>query len=123
MASAPTLLLVDDEERILSALKRVLRREGYRIVTARGGDEALRALDVEPVDLVVSDHKMPGMNGLDLLAAVAERRPGTARILVTGWPEEVPAGRMRALGIAALIPKPWDDGELKQALRRALGRG
>ena len=116
----PTLLLVDDEARILSSLRRSLRREGWRVLTAGTPAEALRLLDEEPIDAVLSDHKMPGMSGLEVLEAAARRRPDAARILISGWPDEIPAGRLEALGILALVPKPWDDAELKRILRAAL---
>jgi DNA-binding NarL/FixJ family response regulator len=63
---------------------------------------------------------MPGASGLDLLATVAERHPDVRRLLITGWPEAVPRDLMTRLGIRALIPKPWDDGELKAILRKEL---
>jgi len=123
-SNPPTLLLVDDEARILSSLRRSLRREGWRVLTAGTPAEALRLLDEEPIDAVLSDHKMPGMSGLEVLEAAARRRPDAARILISGWPDEIPAGRLEALGILALVPKPWDDAELKRILREALaGRG
>jgi response regulator RpfG family c-di-GMP phosphodiesterase len=115
-----TLLVVDDEARILSALRRSLRREGWRVLTAGTPDEALRILDEEPIDAVLSDHKMPRMSGLELLEIAARRRPDAARILISGWPDEIPAERLAALGVRALIPKPWDDAELKRILREAL---
>ncbi|MDD1632632.1 MAG: response regulator [Methylococcaceae bacterium] len=116
----PTLLVVDDEERILSALRRSLRRDGWRVLTAGTSDEALRMLDEEPIDVVLSDHKMPRMSGLEVLEAAARRRPNAARILISGWPDEIPAERLAALGVRALVPKPWDDAELKRILRAAL---
>ena len=118
---SPTLLVVDDEARILSSLRRSLRREGWRVLTAATPAEALRLLDEEPIDAVLSDHKMPRMSGLDVLEAAALRRPAAARILISGWPDEIPPERLRALGIRALVPKPWDDAELKRILREALG--
>jgi DNA-binding NtrC family response regulator len=116
----PTLLVVDDEQRILSALKRTLRREGYEVLTAETAAEALRVLDERSVDVVLSDHKMPGMTGVQLLAEAARRRPKAARMLITGWTEEIPREELERLGICALITKPWDDARLKQTLRRAL---
>jgi response regulator RpfG family c-di-GMP phosphodiesterase len=117
----PTLLVVDDEVRILSALRRSLRREGWRVLTAGTPAEALRLLDEEPIDAVLSDHKMPRMSGLDVLEAAAQRRPLAARILISGWPDEISPERLRELGVRALVPKPWDDAELKRILREALG--
>jgi response regulator RpfG family c-di-GMP phosphodiesterase len=116
----PTLLVVDDEVRILSALRRSLRREGWRVLTAGTPAEALRLLDEEPIDAVLSDHKMPRMSGLDVLEAAAQRRPLAARILISGWPDEISPERLRELGVRALVPKPWDDAELKRILREAL---
>ena len=117
---APCLLIVDDEARILSALRRVLRREGYEIVTAETADEALRVLDERPVDAILTDQKMPGMNGAQLLADAARRRPAAVRMIITGWTEEIPSERLEELGVCALITKPWDDAKLKATLRRAL---
>ncbi|MEE9607368.1 MAG: response regulator [Myxococcota bacterium] len=117
---APSLLLVDDEARILSALRRTLRREGYEILTAETPDEALRVLGQRPVDLVLSDQKMPGMSGLQLLAEAARRRPDAARVLITGWTEAIPREELDRLGVRALITKPWDDADLKRTLRQAL---
>ena len=116
----PTLLLVDDEDLILSALERTLRREGYRLLTAHSAEEALRVLARESVDLVISDHMMPRTNGLQLLTEVGERFPTTGRLLVTGWPEAIEPEQIRRVGIHALIPKPWDDAVLKQRIREAL---
>ena len=73
-----------------------------------------------PVAVVLSDQKMPGSSGLELLRSVATRYPRTARILLTGWPEEVPPAELRSIGVGALIPKPWDDAELKATLRAHL---
>ena len=121
MSGSPVLLLVDDESRILSALERALRREGYELLVAESAAQALRILDDRPVDLVLSDHKMPGMSGLEFLGEAAARQPGAARILITGWPEEVPADQLERLGIRALIPKPWDQDALKATVREQLG--
>ena len=117
---APTLLVVDDEACILSVLRRSLRREGWRVLTAGTPDEALRLLDEEPIDAVLSDQKMPRMSGIEVLEVAARRRPNAARILISGWPDEIPPERLAALGVHALIPKPWDDAELKRILRAAL---
>jgi len=115
------LLIVDDEVRILGALRRSLRREGYRLLTAETPQEALEILARERVDAVLSDQKMPGMNGEELLAEVARRQPHAARLLITGWSGALPADEIEALGVRAVLSKPWDDAELKRTLRDALG--
>jgi response regulator RpfG family c-di-GMP phosphodiesterase len=115
----PVLLIVDDEPRILSALRRTLRRERFEIVDASSGREALRALDEYPVDLILSDFKMPGMTGLQFLARAAELRPRAVRMLITGWTESIPDEAIREVGVDTVIPKPWDDAFLKETLRKA----
>jgi response regulator RpfG family c-di-GMP phosphodiesterase len=117
---APALLIVDDEAQILSALRRTLRHEGYRVLTAETVDEALRILDEGPVDAILSDQKMPGMSGAQFLAEAARRQPEAVRMIITGWTEEIPPERLQQLGVCALITKPWDDNKLKATLRRAL---
>jgi response regulator RpfG family c-di-GMP phosphodiesterase len=120
-ADPPRLLIVDDEERILGALRRSLRREGYELVTARTPREALEYLERERFDAVLSDHKMPGMTGVELLAQVSRLQPHAARLLITGWSQAVSEEELETTPIDAILPKPWEDGELKDALRKALG--
>ncbi len=120
--SPPVLLLVDDERRILSALRRTLRREGYEILTAESAAEGLRILESRSVDLVLTDQKMPRMSGLEFLEKVAARHPEVVRLVITGWPEAIPPEQIRLLGIRALVPKPWDDDQLRSLLRGNLAR-
>ena len=118
--TTPTVLVVDDEAHILSALQRAMRREPWTLLTAESGFAALDVLARRRVDVILSDQKMPGMSGLDLLARARELQPAAARILITGWTEEVPREQIEALGVRALLPKPWDDALLKQVVRDAL---
>ena len=120
MSEPPVLLVVDDEERILSAIRRTLRREGYRILTARGVAEAERVLAEETVDLLLADQKMPDGSGLDLLERTAERQPSVRRLLITGWTGEIQPRRLAQIGVRATIEKPWDDGDFKLTLKKAL---
>jgi len=100
------ILVVDDEESVLSALKRLLLRKGFEVEIAPGSQEALDTLDRFRPDVVVSDFKMPGMNGAQLLATVAQKLPSARRILLSGC-ADVP------LGVdAVFLPKPWDQDEL-----------
>jgi len=115
------LLIVDDDRGILAALHRSLRREGWNILLADSPREALRILDEEPIDLVLSDHKMPGMTGTELLREVAKRCPETTRLMITGMSEAVSEHDVAAIGIKALIPKPWDHAQLKAVLHEHLG--
>lgn len=118
---AATLLLVDDEANILSSLRRLFRPEGYRVLTAESGDEALELIAAEPVDMVVSDMRMPGMNGAQLLARIREAYPDTVRILLTGYADI--ASTIDAINkgeIYRYVAKPWDDNDLRLLVREAL---
>jgi response regulator RpfG family c-di-GMP phosphodiesterase len=120
--SAPrrVVLLVDDEAHILSALQRTLRKEPYDVLTARGAAEALALLASREVAVLVSDQKMPGASGIELLREAAARHPRTRRVLLTGWPEEVPAREREAARLDAILLKPWDEAELKATLARCV---
>lgn len=120
-APAATLLLVDDEANILSSLRRLFRPEGYRVLTAESGDEALELLAAESVDLILSDMRMPGMTGAQLLATACERYPGSVRILLTGYADM--ASTIDAINLGQIyryVSKPWDDNELRLIVRDAL---
>jgi CheY-like chemotaxis protein len=76
-------------------------------------------LEADPIDLILSDHKMPGTTGLQFLEQARARRPEAVRMLITGWTELIPEEAIRALGIRAVITKPWSDAALKETLRMA----
>ena len=120
--SDPKLLILDDESRILSALRRTLRREPYEVFTAETVPAALRVLESEPIELVLSDHKMPGTTGLQFLEEAARLRPDAVKMLITGWTETIPEDSVEALGLHAVIAKPWEDALLKETLREAAKR-
>ncbi|MGQ0799965.1 MAG: response regulator [Pseudomarimonas sp.] len=114
-----TVLAVDDEPNILAALRRLLRSSGFRILTAGNAEEALAQLADEPIDAVLSDMRMPGMNGVQLLELVSLGWPRTARLLLTG---EADLGAMidaiNRGGPHCFITKPWNDHELVLTLRQ-----
>jgi diguanylate cyclase (GGDEF)-like protein len=115
-----TLLLVDDEVGILASLKRLLRRENYRILTASSSEEALALLAEHEIGVVIIDQRMPGMSGTELLARARTMHPKTVRMVLSGYTavdsltEAINRGE-----IYKLLTKPWDDAELLQAVRDA----
>lgn len=116
-----TLLLVDDEENILKSLRRLLRDEPYQILTATGGEQALQLLSQQSVDLVISDARMPGIDGATLLTEVQQRWPECVRILLTGYVDLGTTIKAINQGqIHRYISKPWDDEELRQTIRQTL---
>jgi len=86
-AAQRTLLLVDDEEYILTALKRLLRRESYRVLTAPSGHEGLELLAKNQVYVIISDQRMPGMMGVEFLRRAKDTYPDTVRIVLSGYTE------------------------------------
>ncbi|WP_374580939.1 HD domain-containing phosphohydrolase [Pseudoduganella sp.] len=118
-----TILCVDDEPNILSALRRLLRGKGYQVLTADSGAEGLQLLAQQPVDLVISDMRMPEMDGARFLAQVRERWPGTVRLLLTGYSDVQSIQDAINCGeIYRYITKPWDDSDLLLIVRHALER-
>lgn len=115
------LLLVDDEENILRSLQRILRREPYELGTAASGEAALSMMEEQKFDLVISDARMPGMDGPTLLAEIKKKWPYCIRILLTGYTDVTSTIKAINEGqIYRYISKPWDDEELKLIVRQAL---
>jgi response regulator RpfG family c-di-GMP phosphodiesterase len=115
------ILLVDDEEAILNSLRRVLRNQPYELFFAQGGEDALLLLEQHAIDLVVSDARMPGMDGATLLSEVYKRKPDCMTILLTGYAEINTIVKAINEGqIYRYIGKPWNDEELLMTLRQAL---
>lgn len=118
-----TLLLVDDEPSILSALRRLFRPHGWRTLTADSGEAALALASQETVDLVISDMRMPGMDGARFLARFRELQPAAARILLTGYADiGSTIAAINAGQIHRYIAKPWEDHDIVLVVREALAR-
>ena len=116
-----TLLFVDDEANILSSLKRLFRPLGYRIHTAISGAEGLALLEKEPVDLIISDMRMPEMDGATFLKKAAKQWPDSVRILLTGYSDlESTIAAVNQGQIYRYISKPWEEHELTLAVQQAL---
>jgi DNA-binding NtrC family response regulator len=116
-----TILLVDDQRDVRSALRRALFLPGYTIHEANGGAEALEILRAGPIDAVVSDYDMPGIDGMSLLQRVRLQYPATVRILVTGRADLNLA--VRALNEGAVhrfFLKPWNNVDLRGIVQMAL---
>lgn len=116
-----TILCVDDEAQILTSLKRLLRRAGHTVSLANSGAEALDLLRENPVDLVISDMRMPEMDGNAFLSQVASEWPDTIRMLLTGFSDmESTIGAINNGSIYRYIAKPWDDTDLLLTIQSAL---
>jgi len=119
----PTVLCVDDEANVISSLKRLFRPCGYRVITALSGAEGLKVCAGETVDLVISDMRMPEMDGAHFLEQVRGNSPETIRILLTGYADvESTIAAINKGEIHRYISKPWDDEEMLLMVRQALER-
>lgn len=116
-----SILFVDDEENILKSLRRLLHEEPWEMFFAGSGDRGLEILEKENIDLVISDVRMPGMDGIAFLKRVKKRYPHVVRIFLSGYADHKAVIQALAEGSAQqLLPKPWKDQELKDVIRGAL---
>jgi adenylate cyclase len=112
------ILVIDDEQNIINALKRVLRKEEYEIFFANSAEEGLAILEKEKISLVLSDQKLPGMQGTELLKIVKEKYPDTIRMLLTGCVDIAVAQDAINKGeIFKFIIKPWDNEDLRATIK------
>lgn len=115
------IMLVDDEENILRALRRVLSRDCCEIETFSQPAEALRRAQVANFDLFISDYRMPGLDGVQLLTAIKDLQPDAMRLILSGYADL--DGVLVAINQAEIyrfICKPWQDDELRLAIHQAL---
>jgi two-component system probable response regulator PhcQ len=115
------VLLVDDDPNVLAGLSRALHRQPYTLCTARSGEEAVWVLKTRDVDVVVSDQRMPGMLGSQLLAWIAQNRPEVMRIMLTGHVEaETAIEAINTGGVYQFFTKPCNEVQLAIAIRKAI---
>ena len=120
-AGCASVLLVDDEPSILNALRRVLMPLECQVQVANSADEALQLLRQAPVDLVISDMRMPDKSGAELLAEVAQSWPDTERVLLTGYSDmESTIAAINQGKISLYLEKPWDDERLCKVVSRTI---
>ena len=118
-----TILFVDDEANILTALKRAMRNEEFKVLTATGGAAGLEILADNEVSVIVFDQRMPAMMGAEFLARSKELAPHAVRMMLTGYSDVETATQAINDGeITRFITKPWDDNDLTLTLRDAIKR-
>ena len=116
------ILVVDDSPDTLELIQRNLALQGYAVHTAASAADALALLGSMPVDLVVTDVRMPGLSGIDLVREVRMRHPEIELIVITGYATIEGAVEALQLGAWDYLAKPFTDEELFQAVRRVLAR-
>jgi DNA-binding NtrC family response regulator len=122
MKNAMSILVVDDEEMMRSLLEKILSREGYQIKTAEDGVAALEVLKTEKIDLIISDMKMPRMNGFELLKIVKEEHPGIGVIIMTAYGDTYTVKDALLLGADEYVTKPFKSYEISLVVERTYWR-
>lgn len=116
-----SILLVEDEPGIQLAIRGLLRREGHETRVASRGKEALDLLAEDEFDLVLTDLSLPdGITGLDLVRHIGKHRPGTPVVLITAFGSEDVAQQAIAAGAFDYVPKPFNNDEIRDVVRRAI---
>ena len=113
-----SVLCVDDEPEVLSALRRTFHREPFQVVTASDAASALASLNRDRFDVVIADERMPVVSGTELLAEARRRWPWIGSVILTGYPGHEVMRRGLEARVDFLLSKPWDD----EALRRTISR-
>lgn len=118
-----TLLIVDDEEFVLSALSRVFRRDGYTVVSATGPLRALDLLIEHDPQVMISDQSMADMTGTELCTLVRDTRPQTRRVLLSAHIDQHSAEHALSCGaVSQVLSKPWNDSQLREIVRAAFNQ-
>jgi diguanylate cyclase (GGDEF)-like protein/PAS domain S-box-containing protein len=117
---AQTLLLLDDEENILRALARLLRRDGYKILMATRAQDAFELLAKHDIQVILSDQRMPEMSGTEFFSRVKDLHPETIRIVLSGYTDlKSVTDAINQGAIYRFLTKPWDDEQLRQIISQA----
>ena len=110
------ILIVDDDETILHLLKRFFIREGFQVLVAKDGIEAMERLKVETPAIVLTDLKMPSLSGIELIQYIRKNTKDTAILVMTAYPEEWSGSEVEACFV-----KPFDIGEMFSTIQRIVG--
>jgi len=120
MTESPTLLIIDDEDIVLRSCQKILKDSGYEIDVAHSGEEGLAMLAGHKYDLIITDLKMPGIGGMEVLKQVKERDPRQLIVVFTGYATVGTARESLKLGAFDYIPKPFTAIELREVIGNAL---
>ncbi len=122
MKNSIKILIVDDEEVMRSLLEKILKREGYNVIAAEDGQQAVEILRKEQVNLVISDMKMPRMDGFELLKHVKQEYPNIGIIIMTAYGDTYTVKDALLLGADEYITKPFKSYEISLVVERAYWR-
>ncbi|MBI5026859.1 MAG: NAD(P)H-dependent oxidoreductase subunit E [Nitrospirae bacterium] len=114
------ILIVDDEPVVIKSCERILKPEGYTVDGASSGKEAISILEKRDYDLVITDLKMPEIDGIDLIKWIRTSKPGTGIVVITGYPSQETIKDALDLGIIDYLPKPFSPAILTDVTSRAM---
>jgi len=120
MTALRKVLVVDDDAAVRKSFDRVLSSNGYAVITAESGEEAVSKLNEEKYDIVYSDIRMPGMSGLEVAETVKARRPWTPVVIITGYGSDAAEARAKAAGVAKFLHKPLSPAMIEDSARDVL---
>jgi YesN/AraC family two-component response regulator len=112
-----TVLIVDDELHIRKILRRMVRQAGYSVTEAASGDEAIGYLDSDGYDIVISDIRMPHMDGMQLLNRIKRHHPETSVVMMTGYAGEFPVSQVMSAGADHYLAKPFGNDDVAATLQ------
>ncbi|MCP4366225.1 MAG: response regulator [Planctomycetes bacterium] len=116
-----TILIVDDDEKILGSLERTFARLGYNVLVAQSGQDGLDILHRQNVEMIISDVRMPTMSGVGFLEKAKETMPDAVRIIITGYADiQIAADAINNVDVFKFILKPWDRYHLETVVRQGL---
>lgn len=122
-AVAPNVLVVDDEKTVCNSCKKILTREGYNVDVALSGEEALSKVKGNEFDVLITDWKMPQLDGIEVAKRIKKENPNIAVVMITGYPSVETSIQAMRSGISDYVPKPFTPAELSDAMIRALAKG
>ena len=119
----PNVLVVDDERTVCNSCKKILTQEGYNVDVALSGEEALNKVKGKGFDVLITDWKMPEIDGIEVAKRIKKENPDIAVIMITGYPSVESSIKAMRSGVSDYVPKPFTPEELSDAMVRALAKG
>jgi len=115
------ILLVDDDELIRGSLEMVFRNKGFYMVAVESGEAGLSSLEQERFDVLISDYRLPGINGIEFLKTAGKTNPDTINIMITAYGDDTILTEAKEAGVHDFIPKPFSPRDLIGSITRLMG--
>jgi DNA-binding NtrC family response regulator len=123
MKQKANVLVVDDEKTVCNSCKKILTQEGYTVDVALSGEEALKKIKANGFDMVITDWKMPEIDGIEVARRIKRENPNVVVVMITGYPSLDTSIKAIRAGVSDYVPKPFTPEELSDVVLRALAKG